>query len=379
MSKKYLTPIDLAKNELQNARLQNLASDPSSPVVGQTYFNTTSNKIRTYNGATWDEYGTGAGSGSVTSVSVVSANGFAGSVASSSTTPAITIQATPTGILKSNGTAISAAAAGTDYLAPSGNGSALTGITESQVTNLTTDLAAKAPLASPTFTGTVTVPTTTNATDAAQKQYVDSVAQGLNAKISVYAVATSNLTLSGTQTVDGISLAATNRVLLTGQTTAAQNGIWVVSAGSWTRPTDFASGSTQIGSYAFVDGGTANAASGWVLTGTSSITVDTTAQVWTQFSGAGEITAGTGLSKTGNTLSVISTTTHKYTATIGDGSSTSIAVTHSLGTQDVMAQVRDASTNAVVECDITQTSTTVTTFAFAVAPASNAYKVVIVG
>lgn len=380
MARKVLVDLDLAKNSILNLRYQNLAADPSSPAVGQTYFNTGTNRTRTFNGTTWDEYITSAGGGgTVTSVSVVSANGFAGSVATGTTTPAITISTSVTGLLKGNGTGVSAATPGTDYLAPNGSGSALTGITESQVANLTTDLAAKAPLASPTFTGTVTVPTPVNSTDAVNKAYADALAQGLSAKASVVAMATSNVTLSGAQTVDGVSLVAGNRVLLTGQTTASQNGVWVVQTGSWTRPTDFASGSTQIGTYVFVEGGTANASSGWIENGTTAVTVDTTAQTWTQFSGAGEIVAGSGLYKSGNTLSVIATTTHKVATTIGDGSSTSLAVTHSLGTQDVLSQVRDTSTNALVECDQVNTSVNVTTFTFNVAPAVNAYKVVIVG
>lgn len=77
--------------------------------------------------------GGGGGSGTVTSVSVASANGFAGTVANPTTTPAITLTTTVTGVLKGNGTTVSAAVAGTDYLTPSGNGSALTGITQSQV------------------------------------------------------------------------------------------------------------------------------------------------------------------------------------------------------------------------------------------------------
>jgi hypothetical protein len=379
MARKHLVDLDLAKNQLLNARIQNLAADPSTPVVGQEYFNTTTNKLRTYNGATWDEYGTSTAAGTVTTVSVVSANGLGGTVATPSSTPAITLSTSVTGIIKGNGTALSAATAGTDYLAPAGSGAALTGITESQVVNLPSDLSAKAPLASPTFTGTVTVPATVNATDAAQKAYVDSVAQGLSAKASVLAMATTNLALTGVQTVDGVSLVATNRVLLTGQTTASQNGVWVVQSGAWTRPTDFSTGSIQVGTYVFVEGGTANASSGWIENGTTSVTVDTTSQTWTQFSGAGEIIAGTGLTKSGNTLAVTANTSHKFAATIGDGSTTAIAVTHSLGTQDVIAQIRDATTNAVVDCDIVMTSTTVTTFTFAVAPATNAYRVVIEG
>ena len=377
MARRFLTPIDLTRNELQNATVQNLASAPSTPIKGLEYFDTTLNQFGVYNGTAWTYLG--GGGGTVTSVSVVSANGLAGTVATATSTPAITLSTSVTGVVKGNGTSLSAAVAGTDYLAPNGSGAALTGITESQVTNLTTDLAAKAPLASPTFTGTVTVPATVNATDAAQKAYVDNVAQGLNAKPSVVAMSYTNLALTGAQTVDGVALVATNRVLLTGQTTASQNGIWVVQTGSWTRPTDFATGSIQTGTYVFVEVGTANSSSGWIENGSTAVTVDTTAQTWTQFSGAGEIIAGSGLTKTGNTLAVTANTPHKFTATIGDGTTTAIAVTHSLGTQDVTAQVRDATSNAVVECDITQTSTTVTTFTFVAAPAANAYKVVIIG
>lgn len=294
-------------------------------------------------------WGSVSGTGTVTSASVVTANGFAGTVATPTSTPAVTLETTVTGILKGNGTAVSAAAAGTDYVTPTGSGAGLTGITVGQVsgaaplaspaltgtptaptaTALTdstqvattayadsavavetsraeTAEALLAPKASPTFTGTVTVPSTVNATDAAQKAYVDSVAQGLDNKPSVTALASSNITLSGTQTIDGVAVVAGNRVLATGQSTASQNGLWTVAAGAWTRPADFASGSTQLGASVFVEGGTSYGSSGWVLTGTAAVTVDTSSQAWTQFSGAGEITAGSGLSKSGNTLSVAS-------------------------------------------------------------------------
>jgi hypothetical protein len=74
----------------------------------------------------------GGGSGTVTSASVVTANGFTGTVANPTTTPAITLSTTVSGLLKGNGTAVSAAAAGTDYVAPAGSGAALTGITAAQ-------------------------------------------------------------------------------------------------------------------------------------------------------------------------------------------------------------------------------------------------------
>jgi len=100
------------------------------------------------------------GTGTVTSVSVASANGFAGSVANPSSTPAISVQTSVTGLLKGNGTAVSAASAGTDYLAPNGNGAALTGITAAQVGADASGAAAAAqaaslPLAGGTMSGAI--------------------------------------------------------------------------------------------------------------------------------------------------------------------------------------------------------------------------------
>jgi hypothetical protein len=270
------------------------------------------------------------GSGTVTSVAVESANGFAGTVADATSTPQITLETTVTGILKGNGTAVSAATAGTDYLAPNGSGAALTGITAAQVGADASGAAATAQsnaeaaslslanggtVAGPVaFTSTATAETPTQSTQIANKAYVDSVAAGLDAKPSVTALAASNITLSGTQTIDGVAVTAGERVLCTSQSTSSQNGLWVVASGSWTRPTDFASGSTQLGAFAFVEAGTAYGSSGWVLVGASAVTVDTSAQTWTQFSGAGEINAGTGLSKSGNTLSVTPSTYDAYGA-----------------------------------------------------------------
>lgn len=146
----------------------------------------------------------------------------------------------------------------------------------------------------------------TGAQDAATKAYVDATKQGLDVKDSVRAATTANITLSGTQTIDGVSLVAGNRVLVKNQTNGAENGIYdVVSGGAWTRSAD-ANVSSEVtsGMFVFVEEGTTNADSGWVLTTDGSITLDTTAIAFTQFSGAGQITAGAGLTKTGNTLDV---------------------------------------------------------------------------
>lgn len=146
----------------------------------------------------------------------------------------------------------------------------------------------------------------TVATDAATKSYVDSVAQGLDIKASVRVATTANITLSGTQTIDGIVLVASDRVLVKNQTTGTQNGIYLVAAGAWTRATDMAAGSDASGAFTFVQYGTSLADTGWVQTADPAV-VGTDALVWAQFSGAGTYSAGTGLTLTGSTFSIDST------------------------------------------------------------------------
>lgn len=144
----------------------------------------------------------------------------------------------------------------------------------------------------------------TNAQDAATKNYVDSVAQGIDPKPSVKAASTGNLTLSGTQTVDGVALAVNDRVLVKDQTTNSQNGIYVVQSGAWTRALDSDTWNELISAYTFVEQGTTNSDTGWTCTVDSGGTIGTTAVTWVQFSGAGSINAGAGLTQTGNTLNV---------------------------------------------------------------------------
>lgn len=147
--------------------------------------------------------------------------------------------------------------------------------------------------------------TPTASTDAATKGYVDAVKQALDIKDSVRAATTANITLSGTQTIDGVTLIAGDRVLVKDQSTGSQNGIYVVSASTWFRSADAdVSADVTPGMFTFVEEGTVNADSGWVLTTNAAITLDTTALTFTQFSGAGQVTAGNGLTKTGNTLDV---------------------------------------------------------------------------
>ena len=171
-----------------------------------------------------------------------------------------------------------------------------------------------------------------NAQDAATKAYVDAARSGLDVKQSVRAASTANVTVTynatgGTSTrgqitaapttLDGVTLVANNRILLKDQTTGAQNGIYVVttlgtgSNGVWDRATDFdQDAEVTPGAFTFVEEGTTNADSGWVLTTDGTITIggsSGTSIAFAQFSGAGQITAGAGLTKTGNTLDVVGT------------------------------------------------------------------------
>ena len=144
--------------------------------------------------------------------------------------------------------------------------------------------------------------------DAVNKRYADALVSGLDVKESVRAATTANITLSGTQTIDGISLVAGDRVLVKDQSTGSQNGIYVVAAGAWARSADAdnspGTGEVTSGMFTFVEEGSANADCGFVLQTTDPITLDTTALSFVQFSGAGQIDAGAGLSKTGNQLNV---------------------------------------------------------------------------
>lgn len=144
-----------------------------------------------------------------------------------------------------------------------------------------------------------------NAQDAATKAYVDAARSGLDVKQSVRVATTTNITLSGTQTIDGVSVVAGDRILVKDQNTASQNGIYVVAAGVWNRSTDADSDAeVTAGMFTFVTEGTVNADSGWVLTTNDTITLNTTGLAFAQFSGAGQITAGAGLTKSGATLDV---------------------------------------------------------------------------
>ena len=243
---------------------------------------------------------------------------------------------------------------------------------------------------------------------------------------------------SGTLTIDGVSPIVGDRILVKNQltTTAKYNGIYDVTAtGSvsqqWvlTRSAD-ANTSAEVtsGMFTFVEQGTTNDNSGWVLTTNNPIVLNTTALVFAQFSGAGTYTASNGVLLTGsnftfaprtgyglqtgasgaeiklattsglnlssdlavgagngisvltNTVAIDSTVVvSKYSTSIGDGAATSYTVTHNLGTRDVQVTIYANSGYAEVVADVTHSTTNTITVAFSVAPTSDQYRVVVFG
>jgi len=156
-----------------------------------------------------------------------------------------------------------------------------------------------------TTTGTIST-TPVGSTDIANKLYVDTVALGVSWKEPAQAATTANITLSGLQTIDGVTLVAGNIVLVKNQTNAAQNGIYVASSGAWS----YAPGSTTwaqyVGAIIFVDGG-AQAGSLWYNLAQPGGTLGTTAMTWSNFSLSGVYTAGTGLTLSGSAFSITNT------------------------------------------------------------------------
>ena len=238
-------------------------------------------------------------------------------------------------------------------------------------------------------------------TDAANKQYVDNVARGLQWKAPVRASATANVTLAVPgATMDGVTLVANDRVLLKAQTTASDNGIWVWTgaAAALTRAADADSGTELApGTSVTVTEGTANGDKAFLIVSDAAITIGTTSQTWGQLGGGTTYTAGNGISVAGSVISAVaaasggiqvvaggiqldaSIAVRKFSANVGNGALTSIPVTHNLGTQDLQVALREVASQAFVLADWVATDVNTLTLTFAVAPASNAYRVSIQG
>jgi len=347
---KFVNNLDLNKNELRNAVLHVLSSAPASPVIGQVYYDSVNSTLKVCTAsspsAVWLDLGK---QGTVTSVGATAPIQSTGG-----TTPTISIDAASGSAagsmsaahytLVNNATNANTASTIVKRDA-SGDFSAgmitadLTGDVTGQVSDIsnhdTDDLAEgttnlyytdtrvranrldqmTAPTASVSFNSQkiTSLADPENPQDAATKAYVDAARSGLDVKASVRAATTAPLTIASDlengDVLDGVTLATGNRVLVKNQSTASENGIYVVQATGAAVRADDADTNAEVtsGMFTFVEEGTVNADSGWVLTTNNPITLGSTGLVFAQFSGAGQITAGAGLTKTGNTIDVIGT------------------------------------------------------------------------
>lgn len=238
--------------------------------------------------------------------------------------------------------------------------------------------------------------------DAATWGQVQAFLNGLAWKPAVRAASTATVTVSSPgASIDGVSLANGDRVLLKNQSTGSENGVyvWTASGSALTRATDMDSAAKTKSATVWVQEGTANADTEWTQTA-DSVTLGTTTLTFVQVNASGTTyTAGTngGLQLSAGAFSVklpgssglttdstglhidTSIVTRKFAANYGDGSTTSITITHNLGTLDVVWRAWDVSSGVEEDPDVTHATTNTLTIGYAVAPASNAKRIVVIG
>lgn len=368
MARKFVVSLDLNKNELLNARIQNLGTAPSNPVSGQIYFDTVTNVMYFYSGTAWVST---SGSAEVIQDTVdsmlIAGTGLDKTYNDGAGTLTLDIDSTVTtndgAQTLTNKTLTSPTVSGL-YLSDSSIVFEGTTNNNFETTLSVEDPTADRTLALPNKTGTLaTTDDITNAVDAitttvieegsnlyytdervddrvnglltagtgitktyddgngtltvavdtnviATKTYVDEVAQGLHIHASAVAATTANINLAtdleNGDVLDGVTLVTGDRILVKNQDTASQNGIYVVQAsGAAVRALDFDQpAEVDGGDFIFVTGGTVNDNTGWVQTSTTVATIGTDPIYFTQFSGAGAYTAGNGLTASGTTFNV---------------------------------------------------------------------------
>lgn len=312
MARSFLTPINLNKLELQNAAIQNLGTAPSSPVKGQMYFNSTGgdNTLYWYDGTTWVAAKAGSGVSPATTVTTEAVGNAAvvgtslnyarqdhvhGREAFGASTAVTTF-----GAAKADGTAVTVSHSDHTHGSPAHDAAAHSLIPISALAPASANVSMGGNILSG-------VATPVSGTDAANKNYVDGAVAGLAWKDSVRLASTANVAFppTGLAAIDGVTPVAGDRILLKAQTNAAENVIWIASATTWIISPDVDSQAKLLGAAVFVEEGTTNADTSWVMTTNAPITVLSTPLTWAQFAGGGSVTAGAGMTQAGNVLNVI--------------------------------------------------------------------------
>jgi Repeat of unknown function (DUF5907) len=347
--------LDFSKYEARNIRAHQLGTAPASPVTGQMYYNTADNTLYWWDGTVWISAKGGTLATPPATPTTQGTIQLAGDLAGTATSPQIAIGViVDTDVASANKDGVAATPSmrtlgpGAQQAAP-GNDARFTDARAPTAHHVNHEPGGSDPLNVDAAVGTgslrtlgpgalqampgnrvlnvISPPTgalnvngqyiqnvldPVGSNDAATKNYVDGMSTGISWKQPVRVMSTASVgggsAPGGNLTIDGIAVVNGDRVLLVGQVNAQFNGIWIANtSASWNRALDANSSAELVNAAVFVSAGTANADSAWVCITDSPITVDTTPLTWVQFSGAGQITAGTGLTKTGNTLDAIGT------------------------------------------------------------------------
>ena len=328
MALSYLTDINLNKNELQNAVIQKLATDPSSgQTAGWLIYNTSDNQLKVYDGSAWTNVG-----GDITGVNITAGTGLTGTVSTTSGQHTQTIDLADT--------AVTAGSYGSATAIPTFTVDAQGRLTAASTVAISTDLTIAADTGSADIvsvgTDTLTFAGTTNEIDTAVTNNQIQIGLVANPTISGNLIVSGNLTVSGTTTT------------VNTETINLADNIITLNSNETGTPSENAGIEVERG------------------------TATNVALRWNEGSDIWELT------KDGTNYKTIQNVEEStYATSIGDGSATSYAVTHNLGTQDVIVQLYDTSSLDTVYADVVRTSTSVVTIDFAVAPTANDIRVLI--
>lgn len=357
MAQNFLTHINLNKNELRMAVIQPLAVAPSAPREGLIYYSTVDHTIYQWNGSTWFPLDATKLAG-VIPLSALDTDPLdrANHTGTQTTDTISNLESTVKGYSIS------------DFAMANGNinmnGYNILGLLDP-----------------------------VNDNDAATKYYVDLSVQaakaGIDSKPSVRVLAQSDVSLSGLQIIDDVSLNENDRILLAGQADPIENGSYIVHSGAWVRTDD----TITSGSFWYVEEGTDAGGSSWIVQSLEQIAVGSSPIIIGQFLAAAVFTAGDGINLVGNEFSVkygtgLSITSGflvidptivvtKYSETIGDGGTTAYLITHNLNSEDVVVSIKDTSTNEHVFVDIIINDANSLYISFAEAPGISSYRVTI--